>query len=130
MIKFYQGLSTNGGGQVIWVNVVTGDVNDDENLELKRHRLHHHVRHSPDGFQWGYGGSGPSEAARCILIDYFGGDKKKADRYYQDFKWKFIAPAKKRLYILDKHIADWLNEIKKRKQMKNKNRVEISKGIQ
>lgn len=31
--------------------------------------LPHHVRHSPDGFAWGYLGSGPSELARCILID-------------------------------------------------------------
>lgn len=36
--------------------------------------LHHHVKHSPDGFAWGYGGSGPAELARCILIDHFGDD--------------------------------------------------------
>lgn len=30
--------------------------------------LAHHVKHSPDGFSWGYGGSGPSELARCLLI--------------------------------------------------------------
>lgn len=33
--------------------------------------LHHHKRHSPDGFEWGYEGSGPAELARCILIDHF-----------------------------------------------------------
>lgn len=31
--------------------------------------LHHHVRHSPNGFQWGYPGSGPAETARCLLLD-------------------------------------------------------------
>jgi hypothetical protein len=31
--------------------------------------LHHHVKHSPDGFAWGYHGSGPAELARCLLID-------------------------------------------------------------
>ncbi len=31
--------------------------------------LTHHVRHSPDGFSWGYLGSGPAELARCLLID-------------------------------------------------------------
>lgn len=30
--------------------------------------LQHLVRHSPDGFEIGYGGSGPTELARCILI--------------------------------------------------------------
>lgn len=34
--------------------------------------LEHHVRHSPDGFNWGYGGSGPAELARCILLDHYG----------------------------------------------------------
>lgn len=34
--------------------------------------LAHHVRHSPDGFSWGYAGSGPSELARCLLIDALG----------------------------------------------------------
>jgi hypothetical protein len=32
--------------------------------------LRHHVRHSPLGFEWGYRGNGPSELARCILIDH------------------------------------------------------------
>lgn len=35
-----------------------------------RYPLRHVVRHSPDGFQWGYGGSGPAELARCILLDF------------------------------------------------------------
>jgi hypothetical protein len=34
-----------------------------------RRPLRHHVRHSPTGFSWGYGGSGPAELARCVLID-------------------------------------------------------------
>jgi len=34
--------------------------------------LPHALRHSPDGFAWGYGGSGPSELARCLLIDVLG----------------------------------------------------------
>lgn len=38
----------------------------------ERRPLTHHRRHSPDGFAWGYGGSGPSELARCLLIDALG----------------------------------------------------------
>lgn len=34
--------------------------------------LRHHVRHSPNGFSWGYFGSGPAELARCLLWDYLG----------------------------------------------------------
>jgi len=38
--------------------------------------LPHHVRHSPDGFSWGYGGSGPADLARCILIDALGNEAR------------------------------------------------------
>lgn len=34
--------------------------------------LEHFPKHSPAGFSWGYGGSGPSELARCLLIDHYG----------------------------------------------------------
>jgi hypothetical protein len=46
--------------------------------------------HSPTGFEWGYGGSGPAQLALAILLDYYG-DEKKAANIYQDFKWRVIA---------------------------------------
>ena len=46
--------------------------------------------HSPTGFAWGYGGSGPAQLALAILADLLG-DDEKAQRLYQDFKWKVIA---------------------------------------
>ena len=58
--------------------------------------LEHIVRHSPDGFEWGYGGSGPSDLALSILVDYFGGwpdGSRQATKNYQQFKWDFIASA-------------------------------------
>jgi Family of unknown function (DUF6166) len=61
--------------------------------------LAHHVRHSPNGFGWGYAGSGPSELARCILLDHFdlpGGtdtdwDSRRLPVSYQRFKFDVIA---------------------------------------
>ncbi len=47
------------------------------------------IDHSPDGFEWGYGGSGPAQLALAILAYEFG--DQFALRYYQDFKWKIIA---------------------------------------
>lgn len=48
-----------------------------------------YVVHSPTGFEWGYGGSGPADLAFNILAmfipDYW------AWVYHQDFKWEFIA---------------------------------------
>lgn len=35
-------------------------------------RLRHVVRHSPTGLEWGYGGSGPSDLARSILLEVLG----------------------------------------------------------
>lgn len=55
--------------------------------------LQHFVRHSPTGFSWGYGGSGPSDLARCILLDHFGlsgDDELPVD--YQAFKADIIEP--------------------------------------
>jgi hypothetical protein len=41
--------------------------------------------HSPTGFEWGYGGSGPAQLALAILADYFG-DDAQALVFYQGFK--------------------------------------------
>ena len=42
--------------------------------------------HSPDGFNWGYSGSGPAQLALAIILKLTG----KADGY-QEFKFKTIA---------------------------------------
>jgi hypothetical protein len=49
-------------------------------------RLHNH---SPDGFNWGYGGSGPSQLALAICLLIY--PKEKAFEVYQDFKWQVIS---------------------------------------
>ncbi len=33
--------------------------------------LLHYPYHSPTGFEWGYGGSGPADLARAILLDHY-----------------------------------------------------------
>jgi hypothetical protein len=45
--------------------------------------------HSPNGFNWGYGGSGPAQLALAICLELM--DKEKALERYQDFKRTFIA---------------------------------------
>jgi len=46
--------------------------------------------HSPDGFEWGYAGSGPAQTALAILAHCLG-DDARALRLHQDFKFKVIA---------------------------------------
>lgn len=47
------------------------------------------VNHSPDGFAWGYGGSGPSQLALAILLEL--STRAYAAARYQDFKFKVIS---------------------------------------
>jgi len=52
------------------------------------------VRHSPDGFEWNYEGSGPAQLAVAILCDHFGKGKAAqahALRLHQRFKERCIA---------------------------------------
>jgi hypothetical protein len=46
--------------------------------------------HSPDGFEWGYGGSGPAQLALAILADYLG-DDQEAERLHQEFKGEVVS---------------------------------------
>lgn len=46
--------------------------------------------HSPTGFNWGYGGSGPAQLALALLADALE-DDTLAIVLHQRFKWKYIA---------------------------------------
>jgi hypothetical protein len=45
--------------------------------------------HSPTGFEWGYGGSGPAQLALALLADHLG-DDERAVALHQDFKWAVV----------------------------------------
>jgi hypothetical protein len=46
--------------------------------------------HSPTGFEWGYGGSGPAQLALAILADHCQ-DNERALNFYHRFKWAVVA---------------------------------------
>jgi hypothetical protein len=73
--------------------------------------LPHPVRHSPTGFECGYGGSGPSDLARCILLDFLG-DVPEVERVYQTFKFEVIAelPRNTSWLLNGSYIAEWLKQ--------------------
>lgn len=77
-----------------------------ENGETRK--LEHIVRHSPDGFQIGYGGSGPADSALSILTDCLG--KEQANILYQFFKWSFVAHWEKEFVISEEEIKKWAKE--------------------
>lgn len=71
------------------------------------------ILHSPTGFGWGYGGSGPADLALNMLYDYLLRTKCKGARclalyLHQSFKWGFIATQTGDLFVTGKHIGDWL----------------------
>lgn len=70
--------------------------------------LKHIVRHSPTGFNWGYGGSGPADTALSIMTDVFEGNLELADIFYFDFKWDFVASWGGEWQITEAEIENWL----------------------
>lgn len=71
------------------------------------------MKHSRDGFNWGYGGSGPADLALNILFDYLirthcKGARCMAMDLYQSFKRDFIAHQGKELSITGDDIEKWL----------------------
>lgn len=63
--------------------------------------------HSPDGFQWGYGGSGPAQLALAILLDVTG-DEELSVRLHQDFKRDKIAQFGDSFVLTEGEIRAWL----------------------
>jgi hypothetical protein len=65
--------------------------------------------HSPDGFNWGYGGSGPAQLALAILLDYTG-DPALAERHYQAFKAAHVAHWGYQWELTAEQIQTWLKD--------------------
>ncbi len=84
-------------------SVVVANVADDGPSDCRP--LTHVPYHSPDGFEWGYAGSGPADLALAILADYFEEPpefvlaalhsmwtpRSKAAALHQSFKEGFVA---------------------------------------
>ena len=55
--------------------------------------------HSPTGFEWGYGGSGPAQLALAILADHLADDEQAFNLHHR-FKWMVIAELPRRHWTL------------------------------
>jgi hypothetical protein len=92
--KVYTGKRDKNAGTCI-VHVV--ELDGDSHLLNPRLDL---FNHSPTGFEWGYGGSGPAQLALAILADCLThkgiSHDEIAVRLHQQFKRQFVAP-------LDRH---------------------------
>ena len=92
-MKVYRGRRLPGGS--VSVTVERGEKGTTEFLRQV-------VVHSPTGFEWGYGGSGPADLALSILADLFGERQRsrplytdrgveRAWRLHDAFKWDWVA---------------------------------------
>jgi hypothetical protein len=70
-------------------------------------------KHSPDGFNWGYGGSGPAQFALALLLQYL--PKEVAGKYYQDLKFGFIAGLPRADFIKTINLRQIMQEIIEKK---------------
>lgn len=77
--------------------------------------LDYHLKlgnHSPTGFSWGYGGSGPHQLAIAILFDVTG-DRGIVLKYSQKYKWDKIAKLDQNqdFVITVQEVLRWLKKV-------------------
>jgi hypothetical protein len=93
-MKVYEGRRRDGPGSTLVV--VLGDSPNGRKLNPRWDIRNH----SPNGFEWGYGGSGPAQLALAILCDLIGEDQATRNGLYQTFKFKVIAGLKTDSWVL------------------------------
>jgi len=64
--------------------------------------------HSPDGFNWGYQGSGPAQLALALLYDVTK-DKDISVHLHQEFKRDYVATWGDTWEITDAYIRGWID---------------------
>ena len=79
--------------------------------------------HSPDGFNWGYGGSGPAQAALAICLEMFS-ETWMAEALYQQFKWAFVSRWNEDEFLVVIDITDFLIDNSNYIQRAKENRFE------
>lgn len=65
--------------------------------------------HSPDGFAWGYAGSGPAQLALAILLTA-GIPEERAVVLHQKFKSQVIVPLPRDSFKIEVDIDAWVKE--------------------
>lgn len=79
------------------------------------------VQNHSDGFEWGYGGSGPAQLALAICLELLEGEPgglALARRWHQDVKWRFIGTLGADVWQLEgKAVVDYVEELEARAQI-------------
>lgn len=92
---YLKSVSAQAGEGDVFGRILPGDprkkiiMRRDEHGNPSTNVPHQQIIHSPTGFEWGYGGSGPADLALNILRLYT--EKTVAEMLHQKFKWEFIS---------------------------------------
>jgi hypothetical protein len=86
-VKIYRGHSPVRTGQGVFLVTVS---EGRQNKILSPGPSQKLYNHSPDGFNWGFSGSGPAQLALALLLDVTG-DRDIALSHHQNFKWQVVA---------------------------------------
>lgn len=90
MSKRYVGFHQETGGCTVIIDGVT---------RTTLNKFHHERNHSPDGFQWGYGGSGPAQLAYALVRDNY--DRDTTEAVYREFLREVVAQLPDEDFILE-----------------------------
>ena len=103
--KDYRGVKRWGSGDT---EVYVREKGEERILELRLDLR----SHSPTGFNWGYGGSGPAQLALALLVDA-SNDNDLALEYYQRFKDEVVAgwPSNSHWKVDQNTILRWLDAV-------------------
>lgn len=97
-MKIYKGVR-QGNRAAVYVDGVALDPGPSQKVYL----------HSPDGFEWGYGGSGPHQLGLAILLDCLG-DSRLALDHYRDFVREFVSTFEYTGFlIIETQIHAWMS---------------------
>ncbi len=97
-----------GGHQPVYKKLLP----DGEPTELSPGPSQRLYNHSLDGFQWGYGGSGPAQLALALLLDATT-NPETALANYQTFKWEKVSGWGAEWSITRSEILLWVEQQKK-----------------
>ena len=67
--------------------------------------------HSPDGFNWGFGGSGAAQLSLALLLNATS-DPDISLKYYTYFEWDLVVKFEKKWTLLRSDILAWLEKEK------------------
>ena len=102
MSKHYVGERDENGVASVFVE-------EDVDGRVSRRKLRQIKRHSPAGFEWGYGGSGPADLANSILAEQLGVAQGVSPRLYQQFKFNVVAGLEREGFRLSSEtVNQWL----------------------